>query len=99
MFEEGLIPKDFASISIADYVHNIDAGKVGMWSASANLLCGYRSKFRTSNPDEKIDMIPSPRGPENSGGHLLYSSVISSYYINSKVPRKKRLRSLSFLIG
>jgi putative aldouronate transport system substrate-binding protein len=96
MFDEGLIPKDFASISIADYVHNIDTGNVGMWSASANLLYGYRSKFRASNLDAKIDIIPSPRGPENSGGHLLYSSVISSYYINSKVSQENAAQIVNF---
>lgn len=96
MFDEGLIPKDFASISSTDYNKNIEAGKVGMWSANAQSLSGYRNKLKNLVPDGKIEIISSPRGPENFGGHLLYSSVGTSYYINNKTTKEKAIRIIQF---
>ncbi|UKS30954.1 extracellular solute-binding protein [Paenibacillus sp. HWE-109] len=96
MFDEGLIPKDFASISSSDYGKNIDAGKVGMWSANAQGLSIYREKFKNTVPNAKVDIVPAPRGPENRGGHLLYSSINTSYYINSKVSKEKAIEIVKF---
>ncbi len=96
MFDEGLIPKDFASISSTDYGKNIESGKAGMWSANAQGLSNYRSKLKNVLPDGKIEIIPSPRGPEGRGGHLLYSSINTSYYINSKVPKEKAIQIIKF---
>lgn len=96
MFDEGLIPKDFASISSTDYNKNIEAGKVGMWSANAQSLSNYRNKLKNLVPDGKVEIISSPRGPENFGGHLLYSSVGTSYYINNKVSKEKAIRIIQF---
>ena len=61
-----------------------------MWSANAQLLSGFRGKLKNAVPDAKVDIIASPRGPENTGGHLLYSSINTSYYINSKVSEGHR---------
>ncbi|WP_312886216.1 extracellular solute-binding protein [Paenibacillus plantarum] len=96
MFDEGLIPKDFASISSTDYGKNIDAGKVGMWSANAAGLSNYRNKVKTAVPNAQIDIIPSPRGPENWGGHMLYSSINTSYYLNSKLSKDKAIKIIQF---
>jgi len=96
MYDEGLIPKDFASISSTDYGKNIESGKVGMWSANAQGLSNYRSKLKNAVPEAKIEIMPSPRGPENRGGHLLYSSINTSYYINSKVPKEKAIEIIKF---
>ncbi|MEC0231402.1 type 2 periplasmic-binding domain-containing protein [Paenibacillus alba] len=96
MFDEGLIPKDFASISSTDYGKNIESGKSGMWSANAQGLSNYRNKVKTAVPAAKVDIIPSPRGPENRGGHLLYSSINTSYYINSKVSKEKAVQIIRF---
>ncbi|TBL69374.1 extracellular solute-binding protein [Paenibacillus thalictri] len=96
MFDEGLIPKDFASISQTDYAKNIEAGKAGMWSANAKDLGSYRDKYKSAIPDAKIEIVASPRGPENYGGHLLYSSVNTSFYINNKVPKDKAIQIIKF---
>ncbi|WNQ12779.1 extracellular solute-binding protein [Paenibacillus aurantius] len=96
MFDEGLIPKDFASITSTDYGKNIEAGKVGMWSANAQGLSNYRNKVKAAVPDAKIDIVASPRGPEGTGGHLLYSSINTSYYINKKVSKEKAIEIVKF---
>lgn len=96
MFDEGLIPKDFASISSTEYGKNIEAGKVGMWSANAQGLANYRNKAASAVPEAKIEIIPSPRGPENRGGHVLYSSINTSYYINNKVSKEKAIEIVKF---
>ncbi|MNI34112.1 Lipoprotein LipO precursor [compost metagenome] len=96
MFDEGLIPKDFASITSADYGKNIESGKVGMWSANAAGLANYRNKVKAAAPASQIDIIASPRGPENRGGHLLYSSLSTSVYLNNKLPKEKAIRIIQF---
>jgi putative aldouronate transport system substrate-binding protein len=96
MFDEGLIPKDFATISSTDYGKNIEAGKAAMWSANAQGLSNFRNKIQAAVPDAKIDIIASPRGPEGYGGHMLYSSINTSYYINSKVPKDKAIQIVKF---
>ncbi|MEK8126862.1 extracellular solute-binding protein [Paenibacillus filicis] len=97
MFDEGLIPKDFATISSGDYGKNIQAGKAGMWSANAEGLTNYRTKIVESVPDVKIDIIPAPKGPEGYGGHLLYSPVTTSTFINKKVSKEKAIGIIKFL--
>ena len=99
MYDEGLIPKDFATLTSSDYGKNIESGKSGMWSANAQLLSGFRGKLKNAVPDAKVDIIASPRGPENTGGHLLYSSINTSYYINSKVSEEKAIGIIKFLTG
>ncbi|MGC6584016.1 extracellular solute-binding protein [Paenibacillus sp. Dod16] len=96
MYDEGLIPKDFATLTSSDYGKNIESGKSGMWSANAQLLSGFRGKLKNAVPDAKVDIIASPRGPENTGGHLLYSSINTSYYINSKVSEEKAVGIIKF---
>ncbi|UUZ95049.1 extracellular solute-binding protein [Paenibacillus sp. P25] len=96
MFDEGLISKDFASISVTDYTKNIEGGKAGMWSANAQGLNNFRNKIKNNVPDAKVDITASPRGPENFGGHILYSSINTSYYINSKVPKDKAIQIIKF---
>ncbi|SDD59480.1 putative aldouronate transport system substrate-binding protein [Paenibacillus sp. UNCCL117] len=96
MFDEGLIPKDFATISSGDYGKNIEGGKAAMWSANAQGLSNFRNKIGASTPGAQVEIIPSPRGPENRGGHLLYSSINTSYYINSKVSKEKAIEIIKF---
>ncbi|WP_187768072.1 extracellular solute-binding protein [Paenibacillus sp. PL91] len=96
MYDEGLIPKDFASLTSSDYSKNNESGRSGMWSANAQLLPEVRGKLKNAVPDAKLDIIASPRGPENVGGHLLYSSINTSYYINSKVPKEKAISIIKF---
>lgn len=96
MYDEGLIPKDFASLSSSDYGKNNESGRSGMWSANAQLLSDYRNKVAKAVPEAKLDIIASPRGPENVGGHLLYSSITTSYYINNTVSKEKAIGIIKF---
>ncbi|GIN56819.1 extracellular solute-binding protein [Lederbergia ruris] len=96
MYDEGLIPKDFATLSMTDYSKSIESGKAGMWSANAQGLSNFRTKIKEAEPEAKIEIIPSPHGPENRGGHLLYSSLVTSYYINSEVPEEKAIQIIKF---
>ncbi|MCZ8514046.1 extracellular solute-binding protein [Paenibacillus filicis] len=96
MYDEGLVPKDFATISSTDYSKNIESGKAGSWSANAEGLINFRGKLKDVMPSAKVDVIPSPRGPENKGGHLLYSSIVNSYYINKNVSKDKAIQIVKF---
>ncbi|GAB6926539.1 extracellular solute-binding protein [Paenibacillus sp. JCM 10914] len=96
MYDEGLIPKDFATLTSSDYGKNIESGKSGMWSANAQALADFRGKMRNAIPEAQVDIIASPKGPENVGGHLLYSSINTSYYINNKVSEEKAIGIIKF---
>jgi putative aldouronate transport system substrate-binding protein len=85
MYDEGLIPKEFATISSTDYTKNIDAGKAGIWSQNASGLPGYRTKIGQAIPGAKVDIIASPKGTEGKGGYFYYSPVIRTFYINKNV--------------
>lgn len=89
MYDEGLIPKDFATITSSDYSKSIEAGKAGMWTANAASLPNFRTKIAAAVPGAKVDIIPSPVGPDGKGGYGLYSRIIISSYINAKVKPDK----------
>ncbi|MCJ8012085.1 extracellular solute-binding protein [Paenibacillus sp. KQZ6P-2] len=92
MYDEGLIQKDFATIQAPQYTENIQAGNAGMWTANAASLLDFRTKIQAVVPEAKIDIIPSPEGDTGLNGYGLYSSVITSLYINSKVSKEKAIR-------
>lgn len=96
MLMEGLIPEDFATVSSTEYTHDIEAGRVGSWTANAAGLLDFRTKLRASVPGAQIDIIPSPEGPEGTKGYGLYSSVINSFYINKHVSKEKLIGILQF---
>lgn len=96
MYDEGLIPKDFATITSTDYGKNIESGKAGSWSANAEGLVNYRAKLRAAVPSAKISLINSPRGPENRAGYMLYSAINTTYYINNKVSKDKAIQIIKF---
>jgi putative aldouronate transport system substrate-binding protein len=67
-----------------------------MWSANAQGLTNFRTKIQALIPDSKVDIAASPRGPEGFGGHMLYSSINTSFYINNKVPKDKAIQIIKF---
>ncbi|WP_159886766.1 type 2 periplasmic-binding domain-containing protein [Paenibacillus puerhi] len=96
MYDEGLIPKDFATITSTDYTKNINGGKAGIWSSNATGLVGFRTSNKQVVPEAKVDIIASPKGPEGKGGYFYYTPVIRSFYINSKVPQEKAIGIMKF---
>ncbi|WP_028611427.1 extracellular solute-binding protein [Paenibacillus harenae] len=96
MYEEGLIPKEFATISSTDFTKSIDAGKPGIWSQNASGLPGYRTNVRNAVPDAQIDIIPSPKGPEGKGGYFYYSPVVRTFYINKNVDEARAAEIVKF---
>ncbi|UQZ81553.1 Lipoprotein LipO precursor [Paenibacillus konkukensis] len=90
MYDEGLIPKDFATISSTDYSKNINAGKSGMWSANVGGgLANFRTNIMAVDPSAKVDVIASPKGPEGKGGYFLYSPMVRTFYLNKNVDKDK----------
>lgn len=89
MLDEGLIVSDFATVSMSEYSRSIHEGKAGVWTANAAELLEFRTKVAGSVPGAKVDIIPSPMGPDGTRGYGLYSSVINSYYINKNVSKEK----------
>lgn len=96
MLDEELIPRNFATITFGEYVKRIEAGEVGVWSANAENLGSLRNKIRNSIPRAEVDIIPSPRGPEQWGGYMLYPNVRTSYYINREVSADKAVDIVRF---
>ncbi|WP_248931025.1 extracellular solute-binding protein [Paenibacillus hamazuiensis] len=96
MYDEGLIPKDFATISSTDYTKNINGGKAGIWSANATGLPGYRTGNTQVTPSAKVDIIPSPKGPDGKAGYFYYTPVVRSFYINAKTKPETAAGILKF---
>ncbi|MDN4600201.1 extracellular solute-binding protein [Paenibacillus sp. F6_3S_P_1C] len=82
MYEEGLINKEFATINSTVFKNTILSGKAGMWSMNANELIQWEKQIKASVPDAKIEIIPSPVGPDGKGGYYLYGPVTRAYFIN-----------------
>ncbi|MEK3780341.1 extracellular solute-binding protein [Paenibacillus sp. FSL R5-0810] len=97
MYDEGLVPKDFATLNVTTYAENINGGKAGMWTSNAAGLLDFRSKIKAVDPKAEVEIIPSPVGPEGLSGYGLYSSVITSLYINKNVPEEKAIRIIKML--
>ncbi|MDQ1912585.1 extracellular solute-binding protein [Paenibacillus sp. GD4] len=96
MYDEGLIPKDFATITSTDYTKNINGGKAGSWSSNATGLVGFRVNNKQVVPDSQVDIIASPKGPEGTGGYFYYTPVIRSFYINAKVKPETAVGIIKF---
>lgn len=96
MLEEGLIAKNFATVSSTAYARSIYSGKAGVWTANAAGLLDFRAQVGDSVPEAKVDIIPSPAGPDGKKGYGLYSSVINSYYINKQVSKEKAIGIIRF---
>lgn len=88
MYDEGLISKEFATIESTDYRSNVTSGKAGMWSMNANELPIWGAQLINNVPDAKVALIPSPVGPDGSGGYAHYNPVTRSFYINANAKDK-----------
>jgi putative aldouronate transport system substrate-binding protein len=85
LYDEGLINKEFATINPTTFKNTILAGKAGMWTMNANELLQWEQQLKASTPDAKLEIIPSPVGPDGKGGYYLYGSVTRSYFIKNGV--------------
>lgn len=82
MFDEGLISKEFATINPTQYKNNILSGKAGIWNMNANEVLQWEQQLRANVPTAKLEIIPSPVGPDGKGGSYLYNSVTRAWFIN-----------------
>ncbi|WP_339147431.1 MULTISPECIES: extracellular solute-binding protein [unclassified Sutcliffiella] len=82
MHEEGLIHREFLTTQQPEFRSNIIAGKAGMWSMNAEELVAWEQEIQQHVPEARVEIIPSPTGPDGKGGHYLYNSVIRSFLIN-----------------
>ncbi|NQX70311.1 extracellular solute-binding protein [Paenibacillus alba] len=96
MLDEGLIPKDFASVSSTDYTKNINGARAGSWSGNVSGLPGYRTNVKQIVPDGKVEVITSPKGPEGKGGYLFYAPIVRAFYVNSKVKPDTAISIIKF---
>jgi putative aldouronate transport system substrate-binding protein len=96
LYDEGLIPVDFPTLTQADYNFNLSTGKAGMWTANANSLHSMRTKVSEVQSSAIIDIVPSPTGDGKSRGYLLAAPIAQSFYINSKVSKEKAIQIIQF---
>lgn len=97
MVDEGLIPKDFASITVGDFFQNIQGGEAAMWSQNAVGLPSLATAINEAVPTAEVEIIPSPTGPDGEGGYLFYAPVLTSYYINQEVEEERAIEILKFM--
>ncbi|AJY75797.1 extracellular solute-binding protein [Paenibacillus beijingensis] len=88
MHDEGLISREFATIESTDFRNIITSGKAGMWSMNANELPIWGAQLMNNVPTAKVALIPSPIGPDGSGGYAHYNPVTRSFFINANAKDK-----------
>lgn len=81
MYDEGLINKEFATINPTNFKNAILAGKAGMWTMNANELLQWEQQMKATVPEAKLEIIPSPIGPDGQGGSYLYGSTTRTFFI------------------
>ncbi|TBL78244.1 extracellular solute-binding protein [Paenibacillus thalictri] len=91
MYDEGLINKEFATINPTQFKNTILAGKAGMWSMNANEILQWEAQLKATVPTAKLEVIPSPVGPDGKGGYYLYGSVTRTYFINKKAKNPENI--------
>lgn len=97
MYDEGLIPRNFATITVSDFFKNIESGNAAMWSQNAIGLTSLTNVIHETVPEADVQIIPSPIGPEGKGGYLFYPPVVTSYYINKNVELERVIQILKHL--
>ncbi|MCU6707524.1 extracellular solute-binding protein [Paenibacillus sp. J5C_2022] len=97
MYDEGLIARDFATITASHFFKTINSGEAAMWSHNAISLNTFATTIQQAVPDASVGIIPSPKGPKHTGGYLLYTPVLTSYYVNNKVEPERVIAILKFL--
>lgn len=88
MYEEGLMSKEFATVNSTTFKSAITSGKAGMWSMNANEFPIWGELLKNNVPEAEPMLIPSPIGPDGSGGYYLYSPVTRSYLITKQAEDK-----------
>lgn len=83
LYDEGLIHKEFITMTASQYSNAILSGSAGMWSRNGNSLLVDEQSIRENVPDARLEIIPSPIGPDGKGGHLMNDPTIHAYYINA----------------
>ncbi|MCU6707525.1 extracellular solute-binding protein [Paenibacillus sp. J5C_2022] len=96
MYDEGLIAKDFATLTASDFFNNIESGNAAIWSQNAVALTGFSNNIRQVEPAAEVRIIPSPIGPDGEGGYFYYSPVVTSFYINKNVEEERVIAILKF---
>ncbi|WP_438348558.1 extracellular solute-binding protein [Paenibacillus sp. FA6] len=96
MYDEGLMAKDFATITGAMWTKSRDAGNLGIYNANANQLGIYQSELSNSIADGKLEMIASPTGPDGKGGMMLYNTTLEQAYLNAKLDKTKAEAIISY---
>lgn len=91
MYDEGLINKEFATINATDFKNTILSGKAGMWTMNANELIQWQKQLSESDPNAKIELIPSPVGPDGKGGYHLYGPVTRAFFINKDAKNPEQI--------
>ncbi|MGO4182439.1 ABC transporter substrate-binding protein [Paenibacillus sp. MCAF9] len=96
MYDEGLMAKDFATITGAMWTKSRDAGNLGIYNANANQLGIYQGELTKTVPDGKLEMIASPTGPDGKGGMMLYNKTLEQSYLNAKMDQAKAEAIVSY---
>jgi putative aldouronate transport system substrate-binding protein len=84
IYDEGLMSKEFLTQTKVQYQNTINTGKAGMFQASANNLIPLQNGLKKNVPDAKLDIIPSPVGPDGLGGYGLIDEVTRAFVITKK---------------
>jgi putative aldouronate transport system substrate-binding protein len=96
MQDEGLVAPDWTSHGGSERGKNIDAGNTIAWEINGTGVLSEEERLKKIFPEAKVDIIPSPVGPDGKGGNMLYSKTLRLSYLNAKLSDEKAAAIVKF---
>lgn len=91
MYDEGLIHPEYLTQDSNIYKNKIMSGEVGMWSQNANALVSWQKNLEENVPDGKMEIIPSPTGPDGKGGYGKYNPFLRTFMISAETENPEKI--------
>lgn len=91
LYDEGLMHPEFLTQDSTQFSNVIKAGDAGMWNMNTNTLVGWEREIQQSVPEADVAVIPSPVGPDGSGGYLKSSNVMRTFLINAETESPEKI--------
>lgn len=77
MYDNGYIPKDFATRKQSDTSANYKKGYFGTWGAAINQVNGWH----VNNPEIKLTIMSPPKGPRGENGFSLENDMTNGVWV------------------
>ena len=96
LYENGLMPKEYFTLTYADYQGMFSTGKAATYSENIWRGWDFENKIKVTQPDAKVDVIIGLKGPAGNAARL-EKGFYGMLYANKKLSEEKTLRWLDYM--